>query len=314
MTRHYARLWRQGLLSTVTEQLIKPPDKPARDTQAVKMVSPRDMPRLGKAGNLSSRQALVHSLVHTESWAVDLAWDALARFGADPAYDLPAAFFDDFIQIADDEAKHFQLLQARLQELGSSYGALPAHDGLWESAARTAHSLPARLAVEHCVHEGRGLDVLPQTIQRFRSSGDGETAALLGNVILQEEVQHCAAGVRWLKWLFASRPPLRPLPASSAPASPQNGQHQAASLRKPAAVEAHEPAALSAHATDEIGSEFTTVEAWFHHLVREHFHGHLKPPFNKEARTAAGFTEDWYLPLTAAAAAAAAADAVRTLN
>ncbi len=51
-------------------------------------------------------------------------------------------------------------------ELGSSYGAMPAHDGLWESAAATAHSLPARLAVEACVHEARGLDVLPQTIAR----------------------------------------------------------------------------------------------------------------------------------------------------
>lgn len=56
--------------------------------------------------------------------------------------------------------------QARLRELGSEYGALPAHEGLWESAAATAHSLPARLAVESCVHEARGLDVLPQTISR----------------------------------------------------------------------------------------------------------------------------------------------------
>jgi len=51
-------------------------------------------------------------------------------------------------------------------ELGSAYGAMPAHDGLWESATTTAHSLPARLAVEACVHEARGLDVLPQTIAR----------------------------------------------------------------------------------------------------------------------------------------------------
>lgn len=47
-------------------------------------------------------------------------------------------------------------------ELGSFYGSMPAHDGLWESAAATAHSLAARLAVESCVHEARGLDVLPQ--------------------------------------------------------------------------------------------------------------------------------------------------------
>lgn len=43
---------------------------------------------------------------------------------------------------------------------------------LWESAATTAHSLPARLAVEHCVHEARGLDVLPSTIAKFRNNGD----------------------------------------------------------------------------------------------------------------------------------------------
>lgn len=58
------------------------------------------------------------------------------------------------------------LTQARLRELGSHYGALPAHAGLWESAAATAHSLPARLAIESCVHEARGLDMLPQTIGR----------------------------------------------------------------------------------------------------------------------------------------------------
>jgi uncharacterized ferritin-like protein (DUF455 family) len=53
-------------------------------------------------------------------------------------------------------------VQARLVELGTFYGSMPAHDGLWESAAATAHSLAARLAVESCVHEARGLDVLPQ--------------------------------------------------------------------------------------------------------------------------------------------------------
>lgn len=31
----------------------------------------------------------------------------------------------------------------------------PAHDGLWESASKTAGDLLARLAVEHCVHEVR---------------------------------------------------------------------------------------------------------------------------------------------------------------
>lgn len=33
------------------------------------------------------------------------------------------------VQVAADEASHFSLLAARLEQLGSSYGALPAHDG-----------------------------------------------------------------------------------------------------------------------------------------------------------------------------------------
>ena len=86
------------------------------------------------------------------------------------------------LQVANDEASHFQQLQQRLEAIGSSYGALPVHDGLWESAAATAHSLPARLAVESCVHEARGLDRLPHTIQRFRNSGDAESAKLLEKI------------------------------------------------------------------------------------------------------------------------------------
>ena len=40
-------------------------------------------------------------------------------------------------QVAEDECRHFQLLEKRLEQTGSHYGALPAHDGLWESAWET---------------------------------------------------------------------------------------------------------------------------------------------------------------------------------
>ena len=90
--------------------------------------------------------------------------------------------------MACEEASHFQQLQERLEAIGSHYGALPVHDGLWESAAATAHSLPARLAVESCVHEARGLDRLPHTIQRFCNAGDHESAKLLETIY-----QVCAA-------------------------------------------------------------------------------------------------------------------------
>ena len=84
-----------------------------------------------------------------------------------------------FSQWSAEELSESCRPQERLRGLGSHYGALPVHEGLWESARATAHSLPARLAVESCVHEARGLDVLPQTIARFRAGGDAATADLL---------------------------------------------------------------------------------------------------------------------------------------
>lgn len=65
----------------------------------MRVVAPGKMPALGKGGSLASRQAILHSLVHIESWAVDLSWDAVARFGSDPQYALPEAFLDDFVQV-----------------------------------------------------------------------------------------------------------------------------------------------------------------------------------------------------------------------
>ena len=40
----------------------------------VELVEPQKMRRLRKGGTLASRQAILHSLVNTESWAVDLSW------------------------------------------------------------------------------------------------------------------------------------------------------------------------------------------------------------------------------------------------
>lgn len=40
------------------------------------------------------------SLTHIENWAVDLGWDCIVRFGQDPSYALPRAFFDDFVTVS----------------------------------------------------------------------------------------------------------------------------------------------------------------------------------------------------------------------
>lgn len=128
-------------------------------------------------------------------------WDIIARFG--PAHlDIPPAFFSDFTKIALDESKHFSLLTARLSAISPStpYGSMPVHASLWDSARTTFSSLRARLAIIHLVHEARGLDVNPGTIERFKRQGDDESVEVL-KIIHADEVTHVTAGHRWFTWI-----------------------------------------------------------------------------------------------------------------
>jgi uncharacterized ferritin-like protein (DUF455 family) len=167
-------------------------------------VEPHKMPKAGKAGSLKSRITMLHALANIEQWAIDLAVDICVRFSTfktlESAEELPRTFFYDWLKVANDEAKHFSLLRARLQELGSHFGALPVHHGLWESAAVTAHDLRSRISVIALVHEARGLDVNPMTIEKFRKAGDMESVDTL-EIIHYDEITHVTTGHRWLSWI-----------------------------------------------------------------------------------------------------------------
>ncbi|EDQ90674.1 uncharacterized protein MONBRDRAFT_16153, partial [Monosiga brevicollis MX1] len=177
------------------------PDQPPQDA-ALEIVEPHRM-KLGKGGSLQSRIAILHSLAAIELHAVNLAWDIIARFGSHAIVEslpatLPRDFYSDFVTVAEDECRHFNMLAARLKDLGSYFGALPVHNGLWQSAEETSNSLLARLAIVHMVHEARGLDVTPNTIEKFRRNGDTESANML-QTIYEEEITHVAAGMRWFR-------------------------------------------------------------------------------------------------------------------
>ncbi|KAG8846005.1 hypothetical protein FRB91_001263 [Serendipita sp. 411] len=83
--------------------------------------------------------------------------------------------------------------------LGTSYGSLPIHSSLWESALKTSDSFLARLAIIHLVHEARGLDVNPVTISKFEKAGDTESVASL-QIIHLDEITHVTSGHRWFTW------------------------------------------------------------------------------------------------------------------
>ena len=237
--RKVARDWRLGRLAFAFDCPM--PDRPARPA-APELMPPGRMPKRGRAGSERGRQALWHALAHIEFVAIDLALDMAGRFGAE----MGRGFVSDFLAVAADEAMHFALLERKLRSLGSCYGALPAHDGLWQAALETAHSAGARLAVVPMVLEARGLDVTPATLERVRAQGDESGARILER-ILDDEIRHVAVGVKHFNvW------------AEKRGDSPQ--------------------------------------ECW-KTLVRRHFRGALKPPFNDSARSAAGLSRDAYVAL-----------------
>ena len=121
--RATARAWRLGHLTPDFD--VPMPDRPARPATP-ELLPPAQMPRRGKIGSERARIAMIHALAHIEFVAIDLAFDLIGRFGSQ----FPSAFTDEWMRVGADEAMHFALLDRRLRQMGSHYGALPAHDGL----------------------------------------------------------------------------------------------------------------------------------------------------------------------------------------
>jgi len=240
----HAATWRaaRGSGEPLPVGQAQPPMRPARPAKP-DLLDPRDVPRR-KPGSPAGRIALLHAIGHIELNAVDLHWDIIARFTDTP---MPPGFYDDWVQAADDEAKHFNLICDCLEAQGSFYGALPAHAGMWRAAEDTAGDLLGRLAVVPMVLEARGLDVSPAMIEVFRKAGDAQSLATL-EVIYAEEVAHVAYGSKWFNWLC--------------------------------------------------GRDGSDPKDVFHKLVRQYFHGNLKPPFNIQKRAEAGLPPDFYWPLS----------------
>lgn len=197
LTRALAARWRERRLSLRSPLDPPVPDRPGRPARP-ELVPPRDTDKRS-VHTLAGRIAMLHALAHIELNAVDLALDIVARF-ADQR--VPHSFFDGWMMVADEEAKHFGMVRDRLRALGADYGDLPAHDGLWQAAHQTRNDLTARLAVVPLILEARGLDVTPSLQDKMRETGDLDSAEVL-RVIYEDEKGHVAVGAKWFRFLCA---------------------------------------------------------------------------------------------------------------
>ncbi len=156
-------------MATAPPQPISCTVFPTRPT----LLAPKHMPKR-QLNTPEGLAAFFHALAHIEFIAVYLAWDILYRFRG-----LPEQFYLDWLKVADEEAQHFELLNAHLSQFGMCYGDLPAHHGLWQHAEDTADDVLARLALVPRCMEARGLDVTPSMLAKFQALKDAESSAIL---------------------------------------------------------------------------------------------------------------------------------------
>jgi uncharacterized ferritin-like protein (DUF455 family) len=197
LAQEAARRWSERRLSLRSPLDRAVPLRPGRPDKP-DLIPPQQVPKRS-LNTLRGRIALLHAIAHIELNAVDLALDIVARFATER---VPNSFFDGWMKVAFEEAKHFRMVRERLRALGADYGDLPAHDGLWQAAHDTRNDLTARLAVVPLILEARGLDVTPALQAKMRQSGDVDSAAVL-DVIYEDEKGHVAVGAKWFRFLCA---------------------------------------------------------------------------------------------------------------
>ena len=236
-----AQAWHDRRLKLDTGiQLAAPPNLPGQPDKP-ELVSPREVKRRAMS-TVEGRAILIHALAHIEFNAINLALDAIWRFAA-----MPPEYYADWLQVAQEEALHFSLLTDHLRGVGYEYGDFPAHNSLWEMAARTEGDVLARIAIVPRTMEARGLDATPALRAKLAQAGDMDAAGIL-DIILRDEIGHVAIGNRWYAWLCAQRG-LEPVVTYARLAN----EYRAPRLREPFNLEARRAAGFSESELAELG-------------------------------------------------------------
>ncbi len=162
------------------------------------VVAPQDVV---KRKNLTTKQGqinLLHAIAHIEYSAIDLALDAAYRFRG-----LPKQYYDDWLVVADDEVRHFMMIEKLLEELGANYGDVTVHNALFEASQKTQHSFLERMAVVPRYLEANGLDATPMILEKLQKLPSDEMIKKIISslkIILDEEIDHVKKGDIWFEY------------------------------------------------------------------------------------------------------------------
>jgi len=164
-----------------------------------KIIPPQDVPKRKNLTTPDGQINLLHAIAHIEYSAIDLALDASYRFRG-----LPKEYYDDWLEVADDEIRHFKMLEKLLHELDAEYGDVEVHNALFEASQRT-QTLVERMAVVPRYLEANGLDATPMILTKLQKLPQNAMVTKIIDaltLILDEEIDHVKKGDVWFHYAF----------------------------------------------------------------------------------------------------------------
>ncbi|ANV98484.1 hypothetical protein BBW65_06585 [Helicobacter enhydrae] len=166
-----------------------------------KILHPTKISRDKQLKSDQSMARFLHSIAHIEYSAFDLALDASYRFRH-----LPRTYYEHWLEVANEEKRHFTLLNQHLEALGYTYGDFPVHTHLFDAMKHTP-LFADRMAVVHRGLEAGGLDANPFVCQKVLSSLHPLSPKILEtlHIILNDEISHVQKGDIWWKYSNDSR-------------------------------------------------------------------------------------------------------------
>ncbi len=170
-------------------------DKPSYSS-VLNVVLPKQVKQRKYFDTIEGKQILLHTIAHIEYSAIDLAIDASLRFP-----NMPKDFYDDWLEVANDEVRHFEMIESVMHQTGVSYGDFEVHTNLFEAMKNTT-TLVERMAIVPRYLEANGLDQNPKIIKKLESNPDKLNQQILEllYIILEEEVDHVKKGDKWFKY------------------------------------------------------------------------------------------------------------------
>lgn len=160
------------------------------------LILPKEAQKRERLDTIEGKRLLLHTIAHIEYSAIDLALDASIRFT-----NMPHQFYTDWLEVADDEIKHFMMIEKLMEEIEIAYGDLPVHSNLFLAMQKTPNLLE-RMAIVPRYLEANGLEQNPKIMKKLSSTPDAFNAKIIDalKIILKEEISHVKKGDFWFKY------------------------------------------------------------------------------------------------------------------